>query len=83
MLRSGLVVIHLKGESHPEQEIKWQVQRFCKMLEVLEIELQKLLLKRQECIGNLRDIALRRVVDGDGEGWFGLCGCNEFEFEKL
>ena len=47
VLRSRLVDIHLKGESRPEQEIKWQVQRFCKKLEVLEMELQNVLLKRQ------------------------------------
>jgi len=47
------------------------------------MELQKLLLKRQECIRDLRDIALRRIVNGDGEGWFGICDCNEFRFKKL
>ncbi|PVH86645.1 hypothetical protein DL98DRAFT_510686 [Cadophora sp. DSE1049] len=81
--RAGLLNIRVMGVSRHDQEIEWQVQGFIKMLDVLRLELQELMLKRQRCIIDLRIIEQRRLVDGGGQGRLGVCRCNIFRFRKL
>ncbi|PVH68534.1 hypothetical protein DL98DRAFT_662137 [Cadophora sp. DSE1049] len=79
--RAGLLILQSLEVAHREQELL--SQKFVRMLEGLNLVLQKLILERQRVIMMLRTTVRRQLVTGAGQGRLGACRCNIFKFRKL